>query len=41
VLVVNRKLGVTNNVNEQDMANLELDFLFNFSGHLAILPELR
>jgi hypothetical protein len=33
VLVVNRKLRVANNVDEQDMGDLELDLLFNFSGH--------
>jgi hypothetical protein len=41
VLVINRKLRVTNDIDEQDMRDFELDLLFNFSGHLAILRELR
>jgi len=32
VLSVNRKLGIAHNVDEQDMRNLEPDFLFNPTG---------
>ena len=41
VLVVNRKFRVAYNVDEQDMGDLELNLLFNLSGHLAILRELN
>ena len=41
MLVVNRKFRVAYNVDEQDMGDLELDLLFNLSGHLAILRELN
>jgi len=34
VLFVNRKLRIAHNVDEQDMGDLKLDFLFNFGGHL-------
>src|SRR5438094_286628 len=34
VLVVNRKLRITDNVDEQDMRNLELDLFLNFGGHV-------
>src|SRR5713226_9912441 len=33
-LIVNRKLRVANNVDEQDMGDLELDLFLNFGGHL-------
>src|SRR5438270_7587033 len=33
-LLVNRKLGVTDDVDEQDMGNLEPDLLFNLSRHI-------
>jgi hypothetical protein len=32
-LLVNRKLRITHNVDEQDMRDLQLDFLFNLSLH--------
>jgi len=32
-LIVNRKLRVANDVDEQDMGDLELDLFLNFSGH--------
>ena len=35
VLFVNRELGVANNVDEQDMRDLKLDFFFNFGGHAS------
>src|SRR4051794_7556979 len=43
VLFVNRKLRVTNDVNEQDMGNLELDLLLDLGGHLVgrLLPVLH
>ena len=41
VLLVNRKLGVTNNVDEQDMRDLELDLLFNLSGHIDLSRHVR
>ncbi len=43
VLVVNRKLRVANDVDEQDMGDFELDLLLDLNGHLvrAILPSLH
>jgi hypothetical protein len=42
-LIVNRKLRVANDVDEQDMGDLELDLFLNFGGHsmtpLAIVRE--
>src|SRR6266480_7719791 len=35
-LLVNRKLRVTNNVDEKDMRDFKPNLLFDFSGHLAI-----
>jgi hypothetical protein len=35
VLVVNRKLRVANDVDEQDMRDLELALFFDLSGHLV------
>src|SRR5438874_1529836 len=32
-LIVNRKLGVTNDVNEKDMGDLELDLFLDLGGH--------
>jgi hypothetical protein len=32
-LFVNRKLGVTNDVDEQNMRDLQLNFFLNLSGH--------
>jgi hypothetical protein len=43
VLLVRQKLGVTDNVDEQNMDDLQLDFLFDLGGHamtsLAIVGE--
>jgi hypothetical protein len=39
VLVVNRKFGIANDVDEQDMTYLKLDFLFDFGGHLLRRPN--
>jgi len=33
VLVVNRQLGITNDVNEENVRDLELDLFFNFARH--------
>src|SRR5205807_185078 len=35
-LIVNRTLGVANDVDEQDMRDLELDLFFYFGGHAMI-----
>ena len=35
MLVVNRKLRVANDVDEQDMGDFELDFFLNLNGHLC------
>src|SRR6266550_7744622 len=40
-LLVNRKLRVTNNVDEQDMPNFKPNLLFNLGGHVMNLPENR
>ena len=40
-LLVNRKLGVTNNVDEKDMRDFEPNLLFNLGGHVMNLPENR
>ena len=40
-LLVDRKLRVTNNVDEKNMRDFELDLLFDFSGHLAISRIVR
>jgi hypothetical protein len=37
-LIVNRKLGVTNNVDEQDMRDLELDLFLDLNGHARERP---
>jgi len=34
VLLVNRELGVTDNVEKEHMRDFELDLFFNFGGHL-------
>jgi hypothetical protein len=34
VLLVNRELGVTDNVEEEDMRDLELDLFLNFGSHM-------
>ena len=33
-LLIHRKLRITNDVNEQDMRDLQLDFLFHLAGHM-------
>jgi hypothetical protein len=35
VLVANRKLRVSDDVDEQDMRDFQLDFVFTFGGHKA------
>jgi hypothetical protein len=35
VLVVNRKLRVANDVDEQDMGDFELDLFLSLNGHLC------
>src|SRR4029077_3243227 len=40
-LFVNRKLRVTNNVDEEDMRDFEPNLLFNLGGHVMNLPENR
>ena len=39
VLIVNRKLRVANDVDEQDMRDFELNFFFNLGGHSVKLRE--
>jgi hypothetical protein len=38
-LLINRKLRITNNVDEKDMRDFELNLLFNLGGHVMNLPE--
>src|SRR6184192_3409938 len=40
-LFANRKLRVADDVDEQDVRDLKLDLLFNFSGHLTISRIVR
>jgi hypothetical protein len=40
-LLVNRKLGVANNVDEKDMRDFEPNLLFNLGGHALNLPEIK
>src|SRR6267154_1736889 len=40
-LLVNRKLRVTNNVDEEDMRDFKPNLLFNLGGHVMNLPENR
>src|SRR5437879_5681699 len=40
-LLVNRKLRVTNNVDEEDMRDFEPNLLFNLGGHAMNLPEIK
>src|SRR5947207_9963248 len=40
-LLVNRKLGVTNYVDEKDMRDFEPNLLFNLGGHAMNLPEIK
>jgi len=39
-LLVNGKLRIANNVDEQHMRYLQLNFLFNLSGHFRIRPGI-
>jgi hypothetical protein len=41
VLVVNRQLGVTNDVDEQNMRDFQLNFFLNLSGHPVKLRETK
>ena len=40
VLLVRQQLGVTDNVDEQDMDDLQLDFLFDLGGHARRTPPI-
>jgi hypothetical protein len=40
-LMINRKLGVTDDVDEQDVRDLKLDFFLNLSGHIGVPGGLR
>src|SRR5437588_630825 len=40
VLVANRKLRVTNDVDEQDMGDFELDLVLDLNGHLGGRPKI-
>src|SRR6266446_3237728 len=40
-LLVNRKLRVTNNVDEKDMRYFKPNLLFNLGGHVINLPEIK
>src|SRR2546430_485049 len=40
VLLVNRKLRVTNDVDEQDMGDFELDLVLDLNGHLGGRPKI-
>ena len=40
-MLVNRKLGVANNVDEQDMRDFKPNLLFNLGGHVMNLPEIK
>src|SRR6266702_1217328 len=40
-LLVNRKLGVTNNVDEKDMRDFKPNLLFNLGGHVMNLTEIK
>src|SRR5713101_4173754 len=35
-LFVNRKLGITDDVNEQDVRDLKLDFFLKLGGHISV-----
>src|SRR2546425_13322975 len=41
VLVANRKLRVTNDVDEQDMGDFELDLVLDLNGHLGGRPTIK
>jgi hypothetical protein len=36
MLVINRKLRIANDVDEQDMSDLELDLFLNLGGHISV-----
>jgi len=38
-LFINQQFGITNDVDEQDMANLKLNRFFNLAGHPVKLRE--
>jgi hypothetical protein len=38
-LLVDQQFRITNDVNEQDMADLELNFIFNVGGHRVKLRK--
>src|SRR5213593_3282822 len=40
VLVANRKLRVTDDVDEQDMGDFELDLLLDLGGHLVVRSKI-
>ena len=40
-LGVNRDLGVTDNVEKEDMGDFELDLFLNFGGHLDLHGNAR
>ena len=41
MLLVNRELGVTDNVEKEHMRDLELDLFLNFGGHLDLHGNAR
>jgi hypothetical protein len=41
VLIVNRELGVTDNVEKEDMRDFEFDLFLNFGGHLDLHGNAR
>jgi hypothetical protein len=41
VLLVNRELGVTDNVEKEDMRDLKLDLFLNFGSHLGSRGDAR
>ena len=40
-LLINQELGVTDDVDEEDMTDLQFDLFFNFSGHSGSDLALR
>ena len=40
-LLIDQELGVTDDVDEEDMADLQFDLFFNFSGHSGSDLALR
>jgi hypothetical protein len=41
VLLVNRELGVTDNVQKEDMRDFKFDLFLNFGGHLDLHGNAR